>query len=57
MRQLLSDIALIPDNDLRGKTFERAVKWLLENERCARQTGEGIFIQSSSSVHLRPLKY
>jgi hypothetical protein len=30
MRQLLSDIALIPDNDLRGKTFERAVKWLLE---------------------------
>ena len=31
MRQLLSDIALIPDNDRRGKTFERAVKWLLEN--------------------------
>jgi predicted helicase len=31
MRQLLSDIALIPDKDRRGKTFERAVKWLLEN--------------------------
>jgi len=30
MRQLLSDITLIPDNDRRGKTFERAVKWLLE---------------------------
>ena len=31
MRQLLSDIALIPDDHRRGKTFERAVKWLLEN--------------------------
>jgi predicted helicase len=31
MRQLLSDIALIPDNNRRGITFERAVKWLLEN--------------------------
>ena len=31
MRQLLSDIALIPDNYDRGITFERAVKWLLEN--------------------------
>ena len=31
MRQLLSDIALIPDDHRRGKTFERAVKWLLKN--------------------------
>ena len=31
MRQLLSDIALIPDANLRGETFERVVKWLLEN--------------------------
>jgi predicted helicase len=31
MRQLLSDIELIPDDHRRGKTFERAVKWLLEN--------------------------
>ena len=31
MRQLLSDIALIPDDHRRGETFERAVKWLLEN--------------------------
>ena len=31
MRQLLSDIELIPDNNRRGITFERAVKWLLEN--------------------------
>jgi predicted helicase len=31
MRQLLSDIALIPDDHRRGKTFERAVKWLFEN--------------------------
>ena len=31
MRQLLSDIALIPDSNRRGITFERAVKWLLEN--------------------------
>ncbi|MBT6887320.1 MAG: hypothetical protein HOA23_04715 [Gemmatimonadales bacterium] len=31
MCQLLSDIAVIPDHDRRGTTFERAVKWLLEN--------------------------
>ena len=31
MRQLLSDIALIPDANRRGGTFERVVKWLLEN--------------------------
>ena len=31
MRQLLTDIALIPDANRRGKTFERVVKRLLEN--------------------------
>ena len=31
MRQLLSDIALIPEKNHRAQTFERVVKWLLEN--------------------------
>ncbi len=31
MRQLLSDIALIPDKNRRAQTFERVLKWLLEN--------------------------
>jgi len=37
MRQLLSDIALIPDNDRRGKTFERALATEL------RQKGYGVW--------------
>jgi len=44
MRQLLSDIALIPDANRRGETFERVVKWLLENAPEARDQFKKVWL-------------
>jgi hypothetical protein len=53
MRQLLSDIALIPDNYDRGVTFERAVKRLLENRPETRHQFKLSMIPTASSNEQR----
>ena len=46
MRQLLSDMALIPDVNRRDETFERVVKWLLENAPEARDQFKKVWLWS-----------